>query len=243
MTCASDPPIHTPPQVNKPYLPIPAGDMTATDAARVSAAAGAASLALGVATRSPALLATLAASLALGLAYSADHPLLRWKRFPAAAAGCILAVRAVIVQAGFYAHALAAASLPLPPVPPTPLVFAVAMMLVFSIAIALLKDVPDAAGDAAAGVRTLTVRAGAASVLRGASALLTTAYATAIAFALTRPPGPARLVAAVAHAAVGAALAVGAARVDTSSPAATYKFYMRVWTAFYLEYMLVPLFR
>lgn len=179
----------------------------------------------------------------MGIAYSADVPLLRWKRFPAAAAACILAVRAVIVQAGFYLHALTAAALPLPPSPPTPLVFAVAMMLVFSIAIALLKDVPDAAGDAAAGVRTFTVRAGPGRVFRAACALLTTAYAAAVAFAFTRPPGPARLIAAGVHAAVGATLAALAARVDASSPKATYTFYMRVWAAFYLEYLLVPLFR
>lgn len=198
---------------------------------------------MGAATASPPLVATLAASLALGLAYSADHPLLRWKRFPAAAAGCILAVRAVIVQAGFYLHALAAAALPLPATVPPPLAFAVAVFLAFSIAIALLKDVPDAAGDEAGGVRTLTVRAGPARVFNAAAALLAATYAGAVSFACTRPPGPARIVAAVAHAVVGGAVAAAAARVDAADPKQTYAFYMRVWAAFYVEYLLVPLFR
>ena len=139
------------------------------------AAAGCASLGAGAALGTAPLLATLAGSLALGLAYSADLPLLRWKRHPAVAATCILAVRAVLVQAGFYGHmraALAAGgvagggvsagggtagaptiSLTLASLP-APLIFATAMMLAFSVAIALLKDVPDVAGDAAAGVRT-----------------------------------------------------------------------------------------
>ena len=39
------------------------------------------------------LMATLAGSLALGIAYSTDLPLLRWKRYPLLAAGCILSVR------------------------------------------------------------------------------------------------------------------------------------------------------
>lgn len=43
-------------------------------------------------------------SLALGLVYSADAPLLRWKRSPVLAAACIFGVRAVAVQFGFYLH-------------------------------------------------------------------------------------------------------------------------------------------
>jgi hypothetical protein len=62
-------------------------------AAGVVAATGAAALALGAAARSPPLMATLAGSLALGVAYSTDLPGLRWKQHPLAAAACILAVR------------------------------------------------------------------------------------------------------------------------------------------------------
>lgn len=40
----------------------------------------------------------------LGFLYSADLPWLRWKRSPVLAAACILAVRAVLVQLGFYYH-------------------------------------------------------------------------------------------------------------------------------------------
>jgi homogentisate phytyltransferase/homogentisate geranylgeranyltransferase len=231
------------PQVNKPYLPIPAGDLTVPQAVRLSTVAGAASLAVGAVTRSPPLLATLAGSLALGLAYSTAHPLLRWKRHPAAAAACILAVRSVAVQGGFFAHALRAADRAAPLALPPPLAFAVCMTAVFGVAIALLKDVPDVAGDAAASVRTLAVRVGAPSVLRGAAALLGAAYAAAIAFAATRPPSLARTAAILGHAAAGAALARAAARADGASPASAYAFYMRVWSLFYLEYALVPLMR
>ena len=42
------------------------------------------------------LLATLGGSLLLGLAYSTDLPLLRWKRSPVLAAACILAVRCAL---------------------------------------------------------------------------------------------------------------------------------------------------
>lgn len=43
-------------------------------------------------------------SLVLGILYSADAPLMRWKRSPILAAACILAVRALAVQVGFFVH-------------------------------------------------------------------------------------------------------------------------------------------
>ena len=57
------------------------------------AASGIIALGLGFLAGSPPLLATLAGSLVLGIAYSTDVPFLRWKQNPVAAAGCILAVR------------------------------------------------------------------------------------------------------------------------------------------------------
>ncbi len=80
-------------QVNKPYLPLASGEFSMRTAAVVVATTGAAALALGFAARSPPLMATLAGSLALGIAYSTDLPGLRWKQHPLAAAACILAVR------------------------------------------------------------------------------------------------------------------------------------------------------
>ena len=80
-------------QVNKPYLPLASGEFSMRTAAAVVAATGAAALAIGFAARSAPLMATLAGSLALGVAYSTDLPGLRWKQHPLAAAACILAVR------------------------------------------------------------------------------------------------------------------------------------------------------
>ena len=80
-------------RVNKPYLPLAAGDFSPAVGAAIVVATGAAALAIGAASGSPPLLATLGGSLLLGLAYSTDLPLLRWKRSPLLAAACILAVR------------------------------------------------------------------------------------------------------------------------------------------------------
>jgi len=45
-------------------------------------------------------------SLAFGLMYSVDIRMLHWKENPFLATSCILIVRALIVQIGFYCHAL-----------------------------------------------------------------------------------------------------------------------------------------
>lgn len=87
-------------RVNKPYLPLAAGDFSVATGIAIVAATGAAALAIGVWAGSAPLLATLGGSLALGIAYSTDLPFLRWKRWPVLAAGCILAVRCARVLGG-----------------------------------------------------------------------------------------------------------------------------------------------
>ncbi|GFR42837.1 hypothetical protein Agub_g3795 [Astrephomene gubernaculifera] len=91
-------------KVNKPYLPLASGALTPVQGAVIVAVCAVVATAIGVASGSPALLTTLLVSLALGVLYSANLPFMRWKRSPFLAAGCILAVRAVIVQLGFYSH-------------------------------------------------------------------------------------------------------------------------------------------
>jgi homogentisate phytyltransferase/homogentisate geranylgeranyltransferase len=105
---------------------------------------------MGILSGSAPLLWTLTLSLVLGILYSMDLPFMRWKKFPWLAAGCILSVRAVFVQLGFYyhiRHALGTAQIALNP----SLVFTMGFMLAFSIVIALFKDIPDVKGDQEAG--------------------------------------------------------------------------------------------
>ena len=66
-------------KVNKPYLPLASGEFSERTAWTLVLGTGAAALALGAASGSLPLLLTLVGSLALGIAYSADVPFLRWK--------------------------------------------------------------------------------------------------------------------------------------------------------------------
>ncbi len=213
------------------------------------------SLALGLLTGSLPLICTLVGSLVLGIAYSVDAPMLRWKRYPTVAAMCILSVRAVLVQFGFFFHmqrAMAAATVAAAatttaaaasttPLSQEALYFATAFMFVFSIVIALFKDIPDARGDKMNDMRTFTVRLGAKTVFWACIALLELAYASGVVYSLVRLEGWARIGSAAAHALVGGLVLKRAGRTDVGNPEDVYGCYMDIWKAFYFEYILIPL--
>lgn len=91
-------------KINKPYLPLVSGGFTTDTALTTIAVCCSSSVICGTLTQSFHLLTTLVLSLLLGVIYSTDFKLLRWKRIPALAIVCILSVRAILVQWGFFGH-------------------------------------------------------------------------------------------------------------------------------------------
>lgn len=229
-------------RVNKPYLPLAAGDFSMATGVNIVLITGALSLIVGGFSGSTPLLTTLIGSLLLGIAYSSDLPFLRWKRYPVAAASCILAVRAVLVQLGFYFHmqqALGSSSLAIT----RPVAFATSFMLIFSIVIALFKDIPDIRGDSKAGVNTLSVRLGPKRVFWTCILLLEVAYIGAVTVGLGSEYVWSRIATTVSHAGMAGLIYWRALRTDLTSSKSIYACYMDVWKAFYAEYLLLPLFR
>ena len=106
-------------------------------------------------------------------------PCARAQRFPLLAASCILVVRAVAVQFGFYLHA-SSAVLGRPPALGGAVVAAAAFMCLFSLVIAFFKDIPDVEGDRRSTIRTLSVRFGEQRVFDLCIGLLLAAYAGAV---------------------------------------------------------------
>ncbi|KAH9805873.1 homogentisate phytyltransferase 1 [Citrus sinensis] len=143
-------------KVNKPYLPLASGEYSFKTGVLIVAS------------------------------FSIMLPLLRWKRFAVAAAMCILAVRAVVVQLAFYLH-MQTHVYRRPAVFSKPLIFATAFMSFFSVVIALFKDVPDLEGDKTFGIRTFTVRLGQKRVFWTCISLLEVAYTVAILVGATSP--------------------------------------------------------
>ena len=223
-------------RVNKPFLPLASGEMTREYARAVVAATAAIAVVLAVSQGAVETTAVLA-GLVVGTAYST--PPLRLKRFPVAASLCISGVRSVVVNLGVYAHF----SLALGPGGSVSIPAAVwaltIVVLPFSFAIAILKDVPDAEGDRRFRIRTFTVRVGGAKVLRTGLFVLALAY---VGMAIAGPlliPEAQPWVLAGGHLAALALLLGWARGADPDDPAVFTRFYMRVWKLFFLEYALV----
>jgi homogentisate phytyltransferase/homogentisate geranylgeranyltransferase len=218
-------------RVNKPFLPIAAGDLSMQGARAIVLACTGLPLAMA-ATQGAAETIYVAAGLAVGAAYSL--PPVRLKRFPVAASLCITGVRSVVVNLGVYTHFAGHISPP---------VWALCLfVLPFSFAIAVLKDVPDLEGDRAYSIRTFTVRMGGRRVFHIGLTALGLAYAGMIfvgAPVLSPQAQPVVLIAG--HLGAATLLAIWARSANWADREAFTRFYMRVWALFFLEYLLVPL--
>ena len=222
-------------RINKPFLPIAAGDLSLRAGRWIVAACAVLPLALA-ATQGLVEIAAVAVSLLIGVAYSV--PPLRLKRWPALAALSISGVRALVVNLGVAAHF--ALSLTGEVEIPAGVWLLTAFVAPFSCAIALLKDVPDIEGDRRYRIATYSVRLGGAWVLRAGLALLAAAY---VGIAIAAPfllDGWAAVFLAGSHLIVLVALIAAARRTDPSDREVFTGFYMFVWRLFFLEYVIVP---
>ena len=212
-------------RINKPHLPIAAGDLSLRTARWIVAVCAVAPVLMGLLT-GPIETAAVLVALAIGAAYSL--PPLRLKRYPALAVGSISVVRALVVNLGVCLHFSDT-------VPPS--VWALTLfVLPFSFAIAVLKDVPDAEGDRAYSILTFTVRLGPRRVFNMGMAALGVAYVGMAVLGPLLVDDAHPVVLAVGHLAALAVLLVWARRAFDDFTG----FYMRVWGLFFCEYLLVP---
>jgi homogentisate phytyltransferase/homogentisate geranylgeranyltransferase len=220
-------------RINKPHLPLAAGDLSRDAAWRIVAVAALVPVVLAL-SQGPLELAAVVAALAVGAAYSL--PPVRLKRFPIVASLCISGVRAIAVNLGMYGHFAVAFGDGSPTIPSAVWALTV-FVLPFSFAIAVLKDVPDIEGDRRFRIATFTVRLGERRAARLGIAVLAAAYAGMIVFGPVLVDDANGLVLAAGHA-VALALLIGWAR--RADPSDFSAFYMRVWGLFFAEYALVP---
>ncbi len=229
-------------RINKPHLPLAAGEFSIADGRWIVCLAGLGSLALALGG-GPWLLATVGLSLAIGTAYSL--PPIRLKRFPFWASLCILSVRGAIVNLGLFLHV--SDHLGLPTVVPGRVWALTVFILLFSIAIALFKDIPDIEGDRVYGISTLSLKLGQRAVFNLALAILTTCY---LGMALAAPwlTGVNRPFLIGSHLLVLALLWGMSLRVPhpdqtptTRKNFAYPRFYQFIWKLFFLQYLIFPL--
>ena len=126
-------------RIDKPYLPIASGEFSSAQAKMLVGIACSGAILLAVVSHSLYLIVTVWLSLAIGTAYSL--PPLQLKRFPLLALISTLLVRGAVVNLGLFLHASSQLGL-LPQVPGRVWGLTLVVM-VFSIAIALLKHLRD----------------------------------------------------------------------------------------------------
>jgi homogentisate phytyltransferase/homogentisate geranylgeranyltransferase len=220
-------------RINKPGLPIAAGELSSAAAKAIVALAALTPAAMAL-TQGPIESIAVILALAAGVAYSS--PPLRLKQFPVLAALSITLVRAAVVNLGVYGH-FAGSLHDVPGV-----IWALTLfVLPFSAAIAVLKDVPDIKGDQRFRIRTFSVRLGPRRVLTIGFSLLVSAYiGMAIAGVAAISDANVPLFTGGQLAAL-AALTGWAARANPNDAAGFTRFYMRVWQLFFIEYAVVAL--
>ncbi|OUS41979.1 UbiA prenyltransferase family-domain-containing protein [Ostreococcus tauri] len=230
--------------VNKSYLPLASGEFSSSSALLIVSLSVTCSLVLGM------LLQTLRAHLRahsvllLGVLYSVDWGLLRWKRYPILAATCIILVRAFAVHIGFFLHARYASCTVTPHLVHaslSKLTVIVTIMSMYSVVIALFKDLPDISGDSLHGIKTVSVRFGVRRTFYFCVVLLLLASVCSESSSFTFRHLTFQNFKAAGHFCAATVMLVKARRVDISSSASLHAYYMSIWRLFYLEYFLLPL--
>jgi homogentisate phytyltransferase/homogentisate geranylgeranyltransferase len=228
-------------RVNKPDLPIASGEFSKKDAWGIVAFAGGLAVVLA-AFGGWFLLVTVLSSVMIGTAYSV--PPIRLKRFPFWASTCILTVRGAIVNLGLFLHYSDQLALPLQI--PVRMWALTAFVIVFSIVIAIFKDIPDIEGDRRFHITTFTVRLGQARVYQIARIVLTSCY---VGMMVAAPwiKGVNWVFVLLTHTALLALFWWRSYRVAMPNQAAVGEtpisftdFYQFIWQLFFLEYFLYP---
>jgi homogentisate phytyltransferase / homogentisate geranylgeranyltransferase len=223
-------------RVNKPHLPLASGEFSVQQGKWIIGITGILAIAIA-AICSPWLLATVVISIILGTAYSA--PPIRLKRFSLMAAFCILAVRGFVVNVGLFTYFNQSLTqvLSFPPI-----VWIITLfILVFTIAIAIFKDVPDMAGDQKFQIQTFTISWGKPAILNITRWVISIAYLSMIAAGIWLLPTVNTAFLVSFHSVLLGLLWWRSQDIDLEDQQAIASFYQFIWKLFFLEYLLFPL--
>ena len=222
-------------RINKPDLPLASGAFSRQQGQWIVGVAG--FLAISIASLSGNwLLATVAISLTIGTAYSL--PPIRLKQFPLFAAFCILTVRGIIVNLGLFLHfedKLNNERLL------NPYVWTLTLfILLFTVAIAIFKDVPDLEGDKKYNINTFTLVIGKSAVFNLSLWVITICYLGTILAGIFWLNSINISLFVGCHLILLGLLWWRSQNVDLEQKSAIASFYQFIWKLFFLEYLLFP---
>lgn len=230
-------------KVNKPFLPLAAGDLSMRTAIIVSSLSAIMSLSIAWITGSAPLFWCLVGWFLVGTAYSANVlPLLRWKRFPLTAALYMLMARVLMLPVGCYMHmknSIHGRSILLS----RQTLFAFGILSMFSIAIIFFKDIPDIKGDRMHGIKSLASRLGQTRMFWSCIWVLEITYIVVAFVGATSSVTWSKYVTIFGHLTMASLLWMRAKSVDLKSKEDIQSMYMFLWQLFYAEYCLLPFLR
>jgi homogentisate phytyltransferase / homogentisate geranylgeranyltransferase len=223
-------------RVNKPDLPLASGKLSITQGKWIVGITGILAIAIA-ACLGTWLLRTVILSLAIGTAYSL--PPIRFKQYPLLAAFCILTVRGCIVNLGLFLHFNRVLT-GVDSVPPSIWVLTL-FILVFTVAIAIFKDVPDLEGDRQYQIQTFTISLGKLNVFKLTRWAITIAYLGTILAGIWIAPAINVWFLVSSHLGLLGLLWWRSQDIDLDQKESIAEFYQFIWKLFFFEYLLFPI--
>ena len=223
-------------KLNKPHLPLASGEISRSTA-RVIITFSALVSVISAYLAGWLMFALVLIVGALGTAYSV--PPLKFKKHHLGAAFSITLVRGVLVNILMFLHFQWEIAETLEfPLYMWPLVL---FMILFSIGIAWLKDIPDIKGDRNHGIETLAVNRGSRWVFRGAISLVSFSYLTLVLWGFIGLPGFNKVFLSSFHFVVWILFLLGSLKANPFIKKDVKVFYRFYWVLFFVEYLFYPL--
>ncbi|TKY53218.1 Homogentisate solanesyltransferase [Spatholobus suberectus] len=225
-------------KVNKPYLPIAAGDLSVQSAWFLVIFFAVAGLSIVGLNFGPFIFSLYTLGLFLGTIYSV--PPFRMKRFPVAAFLIIATVRGFLLNFGVYYATRA--SLGLAFEWSSPVVFITTFVTFFALVIAITKDLPDVEGDRKYQISTFATKLGVRSIAFLGSGILLMNYIVSVLAAIYMPQAFRRWLLIPAHMIFAIGLIYQARMLEQANYTkdAISGFYRFIWNLFYAEYAIFP---
>lgn len=223
-------------RINKPELPLASGKFSTATGQWIVGLAGLLAIAFAI-LGGQWLMFTVFSSLLIGTAYSL--PPIRLKRFPLLAAFCILVVRGLVVNLGLFAYF--SSLFGNKDLSPSIAWVLTLFVLVFTVAIAIFKDVPDLEGDRQYKIQTFTLLIGKQAIFDITRWVITLAYVGVIAASLFFLPTINHWFFIGYHCVLLGLLWFRSQKVDLTEIAGITDFYQFIWKLFFLEYLLFPI--
>nr|CAB3458416.1 unnamed protein product [Digitaria exilis] len=221
-------------KVNKPYLPIAAGDLSVESAWLLVILFAAAGFSIVVSTFGPFITSLYCLGLFLGTIYSV--PPFRLKRYPVAAFLIIATVRGFLLNFGVYYATRAALGLTFQW--SSPVAFITCFVTLFALVIAITKDLPDVEGDRKYQISTLATKLGVRNIAFLGSGLLVANYIAAIVVAFIMPQV---ILLLLLTSLASFPLLTWVLEQAKYTKDAISQYYRFIWNLFYAEYIFFPL--